>query len=138
MSIDTVDPMRAKHLSRALTQLAEEGVARAFRTRLGSNWIVGVLGALQFEVMADRIRTEYDIIVKFTPIQLYTARWLESDNPQSIKKFSDKNPSAIADDHDGTPVFLARNEWHLDNAIKDSPNIRFLKTLESTPENFDN
>jgi len=138
MSIDTVDPMRAKHLSRALTQLAEEGVARAFRTRLGSNWIVGVLGALQFEVMADRIRTEYDIIVKFTPIQLYTARWLESDNPQSIKKFSDKNPSAIADDHDGTPVFLARNEWHLDNAIQDSPNIRFLKTLESTPENFDN
>ncbi|MBC93905.1 MAG: peptide chain release factor 3 [Rhodospirillaceae bacterium] len=137
MSIDTVDPMRAKHLSRALTQLAEEGVARAFRTRLGSNWVVGVLGALQFEIMADRIRTEYDIIVKFTPIQLYTARWLESDNLQVIKQFSDKNQSSIADDHDQTPVFLARNEWHLDNAIKEWPAIRFLKTLENTPEHFD-
>ena len=48
-SVNPVDPMRAKHLGRALTQLAEEGVARAFRTRLGSNWIVGVLGALQFD-----------------------------------------------------------------------------------------
>lgn len=133
-SVTPVDPMRAKHLSRALTQLAEEGVARTFRTRLGSNWIVGVLGALQFEVMADRIRTEYDVTVRFNPVALHTARWLESDDPQMLKKFVDKHSAAIADDHDGTPVFLARNAWHLDNATEEWPDIRFLKTLESTPE----
>ena len=133
-SVYAVDPMRAKHLGRALTQLAEEGVARTFRTRLGSNWIVGVLGALQFEVMADRIRTEYDVEVRFSPVALYTARWLEADSPHVMKKFIDKNPSAIADDHDGTPVFLARNAWHLENAAKEAPDIRFLKTLESAPE----
>src|SRR3546814_6190679 len=53
------DPMRMKHLARAVEQLAEEGAAKAFKTRLGSQWIVGVVGALQFEVLADRIRTEY-------------------------------------------------------------------------------
>jgi len=133
-SVSPVDPMRAKHLGRALTQLAEEGVARVFRTRLGSNWIVGVLGYLQFDIMADRIRTEYDVPVRFSPVELHTARWLAADDPQMLKKFIDKNPSAIADDHDGTPVFLARNAWHLDNAAAKWPEIRLLKTLESAPE----
>ncbi len=133
-SVSPVDPMRAKHLGRALTQLAEEGVARAFRTRLGSNWIVGVLGALQFDVMADRIRTEYGVKVRFSAVALHTARWLEADDHRMLKKFIDKNPIDIADDHDGTPVFLARNAWHLDNAAKEWPDIRFLKTLESAPE----
>jgi peptide chain release factor 3 len=105
-----------------------------FRTRLGSNWIVGVLGSLQFDVMADRIRTEYDVRVRFSPVALHTARWLEADDPQMLKKFIDKNPTAIADDHDGTPVFLARNAWHLDNAAEEWPDIRLLKTLESAPE----
>ena len=133
-AVSPVDPMRAKHLGRALTQLAEEGVARAFRTRLGSNWIVGVLGSLQFDVMADRIRTEYDVPVRFSPVALHTARWLEADDSHMLKKFIDKNHAAIADDHDGTPVFLARNAWHLDHAAEEWPDIRFLKTLESAPE----
>ncbi len=133
MAVDPVDPMRAKHLGRALTHLAEEGVARAFRTRLGSNWIVGVLGALQFDVLADRIRTEYDVPVKFTPVSIYTARWLDADDPRMLKKFTDANGSAIAEDHDGAPVFLARNAWHLDDAAKEWPDIRFLKTVENTP-----
>ena len=134
MSVNAANPMRVKHLGRALNQLAEEGVARVFRIRLGSDWIVGVLGALQFEVMADRIRTEYDVPVRFSPVALHTARWLEADDAYVLKKFIDKNRSAIADDHDGTPVFLARNAWHLENAAKEAPDIRFLKTLESAPE----
>ena len=134
MGVSPTDPLRAKHLGRALTQLAEEGVARAFRTRIGSNWIVGVLGALQFDVLADRIRTEYDVPVRFSPVALDTARWLEARDPAMLKKFLDANKVAIADDHDGTPVFLARNAWHLDNAAEKWPDIRFLETLESAPE----
>ncbi len=124
------DPMRAKHLGRALTQLAEEGAAQAFRPRLGSDWIVGVVGPLQFDVLADRIRTEYDIPVRFEPTQLYTARWVEAEDGQAMKKFADANGSALADDHDGEPVFLARNAWHLERTAEDFPKIRFLKTRE--------
>src|SRR5690606_11103881 len=36
------DPMKAKHLGRALHQPAEEGVARVFKPLMDSNWIVGV------------------------------------------------------------------------------------------------
>jgi peptide chain release factor 3 len=124
------DPLKAKHLGRALEQLAEEGAARVFRPRLGTEWIVGVVGALQFDVLADRIRTEYDLPVRFEPTTLFTARWVEADDAQALKKFADANPANIADDHDGDLVFLARNAWHLDQTAKDWPGLRFLKTKE--------
>jgi peptide chain release factor 3 len=124
------DPMRAKHLGRALFQLAEEGAARVFRRRLNSDWIVGVVGPLQFDVLADRIRTEYELPVRFEPTDLYTARWVEADDPQTLKRFADAQRSDLADDHDATPVFLARNAWHLDRAAEDWPGLRFLKTKE--------
>jgi peptide chain release factor 3 len=129
-AVRPTDPMRAKHLGRALQQLAEEGVARVFRPRIGTDWIVGVVGALQFEVLADRIRTEYDVPVRFEPTSLYTARWVEADSEATLKRFVDANQGAIADDHKGDPVFLARNAWHLDRAGEDWPDIRFLKTKE--------
>jgi peptide chain release factor 3 len=126
------DPMRAKHLGRALQQMAEEGAASVFKPRLGSDWIVGVVGGLQFDVLADRIRTEYDVPVRFESTSLYTARWVEANDPQTLKKFIDANSAAIADDHDDAPVFLARNAWHLNRAGEDFPDIRFLKTKEQT------
>ena len=127
-----LDPMRAKHLGRAVTQLAEEGVARVFRTNIGSNWIVGVVGTLQFEVLADRIRTEYDIPVTFEAAALHTARWIDADDPAEVKRFVDKNQGDLAHDHDDWPVFLARNAWHLQHTTEAWPEVRFLKTREQT------
>ncbi|MAI12302.1 MAG: peptide chain release factor 3 [Rhodospirillaceae bacterium TMED167] len=126
------DPMRAKHLGRALEQMAEEGAARVFKPRVGSDWIVGVVGSLQFDVLADRIRTEYEVPVRFESTSLYTARWLEADDHLVLKKFTGANSGALADDHDKAPVFLARNAWHLDKTAEDWPDIRFLKTKEQT------
>lgn len=123
-----LDPMKAKHLGKALIELAEEGAARVFRPKIGSDWIVGVVGALQFEVLADRIRTEYNIPVKFEPTSLYTARWLTSDSPQKLKAFVDSNQASLGDDHDEDPVFLARNAWHLQDAQDKNPDIKFTAT----------
>jgi peptide chain release factor 3 len=124
------DPMRAKHLGRALVQLAEEGAAHAFRKRLGSEWIVGVAGPLQFDVLADRIRTEYDLDVRFEATTLFTARWVEGDDPRLLKRFVDAHEANMAEDHDGTPVFLPRSHWQLDKAVEDWPGLRLLETRE--------
>jgi peptide chain release factor 3 len=124
------DPLRVKHLGRALLQLAEEGVARVFRQPLGGQWIVGVVGGLQFEIIADRIRTEYNIPVRFEPVNLQTARWLSSDEPAELRRFVDGNQADVAEDHTGCPVFLARNDWHIERTGKDWPKIRFDKTRE--------
>jgi peptide chain release factor 3 len=129
-SVRTEDPMKAKHLGRALEQLAEEGAARVFKPAFGPDWIVGVVGALQFEVLTDRIRTEYNIPVRFEPTSLLTAEWVEADDPRELKRFIDKNKAAIAYDHAGAPVYLARNQWHLGKGKDDWPDIRFLKVKE--------
>ena len=123
-----IDPLKAKHLGKALEQLAEEGAARVFKPIMDSDWIVGVVGALQFDVLADRIRTEYSIPVKFEETPLFTARWIAADDPQVLKKFLDSNQAAIANDHDGDPVFLARNSWHLGDAQEKNKDIKFMAT----------
>jgi peptide chain release factor 3 len=123
-----IDPLKAKHLGRALEQLAEEGAARIFKPALGGDWVVGVVGALQFDVLADRIRTEYEIPVKFEETALFTARWLKCDDATVLKKFMDSNQSSIANDHDGDPVFLARNDWHLNDAIEKNAAVKFSAT----------
>ncbi len=124
------DPLRAKHLGRALLQLAEEGAAQVFRSVLGNEWIVGVAGALQFEVLADRIRTEYDLAVQFEPTSAFAVRWVEHDDPRELKKFCTANEASLAEDHHRAPVFLARNSWHLNRTGEDWPGIRFLKVRE--------
>ena len=129
-TVRPTDPLRAKHLGRALQQLAEEGAASVFKPRFGTDWIVGVVGSLQFDVLADRIRTEYDVPVKFEQAELYTARWVYADDHATLKSFMDSNRVAVADDHDGAPVFLARNAWHLNRTIEDNPKIKFMKTRE--------
>jgi len=59
------DPMKAKHLDKALTQFAEEGAAKVFKPEIGGAWIVGVVGSLQFDVLSSRIETEYSLPVRF-------------------------------------------------------------------------
>jgi peptide chain release factor 3 len=129
-TVRPLDPLKAKHLGRALQQLAEEGAASVFKPRFGTDWIVGVVGSLQFDVLADRIRTEYDVPVKFEQTELYTARWVTADDAATLKAFLDSNRVAVADDHDNAPVFLARNAWHLNRTMEDNPKIQFLKTRE--------
>jgi peptide chain release factor 3 len=124
------DPLKAKHLGKALNHLAEEGAAQVFKTRVGGEWIVGVAGPLQFDVLADRIRTEYELTVSFQPTTLHTARWLEADERRELERFETAHHGAIADDWSGAPVFLAVNPYRLKIAEEDWPKIRFRTTRE--------
>jgi peptide chain release factor 3 len=124
------DPMRAKHLGKALVQLAEEGAAHVLKAHLGGEWIVGVIGPLQFDVLADRIENEYGLSVRYESTTLLTARWVEADDAKELRAFVDKNPEAVALDHAGDTVFLARNRWHLERTGKDYPKLRFLATKQ--------
>jgi peptide chain release factor 3 len=125
-----VDPMRAKHLGRALLQVAEEGAAQVFKARFGGEWIVGVAGALQFDVLADRIRTEYDIEVRFQGTTIHAARWIEADDHRLLKRFVDAHETSMAEDHNASPVFLPTSAYRLEKAAEDWPDVRFLKTKE--------
>jgi peptide chain release factor 3 len=124
------DPMKAKHLRRALDHFAEEGASQVFKPLLGSDWIVGVVGPLQFEVLAARLEAEYGLPAKFENAGVEVARWVEADDPMMIKRFTEANRSSLAEDHDGALVFLARNPWHLNRTMEENPALRFMKARE--------
>jgi peptide chain release factor 3 len=123
------DPMRSKHLKRALEQLAEEGVTRLFRPLAGGDFIVGVVGPLQLDVLAQRLKSEYELGVRLEPAPFETARWVDGEALE-LRRFRDTVPSTLAEDRDGAPVFLARNRWDLERTQKDWPKLGFKATRE--------
>ena len=100
------DPMQAKQLKRALEDLAEEGVTQVFRPMLGAAWIVGVVGQLQLDVLSSRMASEYNVAIGFEAAPYETARWVSSGDPVLLKRFVERHREAMAEDRDGSPVFL--------------------------------
>ena len=121
------DPMKAKHLEKALTQFAEEGASKLFKPTFGSGWIVGVVGPLQFDVLASRIELEYGLPVRFEPTQFSSARWLSGPR-EKIEDFVKANKGHMAEDHDGDPVYMTRLQWDIDRVERDWPDLKLTAT----------
>ncbi|MDE2184164.1 MAG: peptide chain release factor 3 [Alphaproteobacteria bacterium] len=123
------DPMKQKHLARALTSLAEEGVTQVFKPAIGANWIVGVVGPLQLDVLKARLNDEYGLEADLEASPYDTARWI-SAAPADLEKFIDSNRGGMAQDRDGAPVFLAKSAWELNYVAEKFPKVAFAKTRE--------
>ncbi|WP_047309935.1 peptide chain release factor 3 [Rhodopseudomonas palustris] len=107
------DAMKAKKLKEALQQMSEEGVVQVFRPRDGAPALVGVVGPLQLDVLKARLAAEYQLPVDFEVSEFQLARWISSDDRKKLETFIANNGSSIADDVDGDPVYLAKNEFYL-------------------------
>jgi peptide chain release factor 3 len=116
--------MKAKKLRQALQELAEEGVVQLFRPQDGAPPMVGVVGTLQLDVLQARLTAEYGVKIGFeqTPFQL--ARWIYGDKTL-VEKFVDEQRSAIADDVDGDPVFLASSAFMMRRTEGLNPGLTF-------------
>jgi len=123
------DPLKAKHLKKALEGLAEEGVTQLFRPHIGADFIVGAVGQLQFEVMADRLANEYALEVIFEASPFAEARWLAGDKAD-VEDFMGKHRTALAADIDDQPVFLAKSAWEIGYVSERFPKVRFERTKE--------
>ncbi len=123
------DPMKAKHLEKALMQFAEEGAAKVFKPQIGAGFVVGVVGALQFEVLASRIELEYGLPVRFEPSQFTSARWVSGEKA-AVEGFAASNKQHMATDHDGDPVYLTRLQWDIDRVARDHPDVALAATKE--------
>jgi peptide chain release factor 3 len=123
------DPLKAKHLKKALESLAEEGVTQLFRPSIGSDFIVGAVGQLQIEVMADRLANEYGLECLFEPAPFSEARWLSGDISK-IEDFAGKHRSAMGHDLDDNPVFLGKSSWEINYVAERFTDVKFLRTKE--------
>ncbi|WP_371431664.1 peptide chain release factor 3, partial [Novosphingobium sp.] len=118
------DPTKTKQLRKALDDLSEEGVIQVFYPEIGAQWIVGVVGQLQLDVLISRLEAEYKVEAVLEPSPFDTARWLKG-SPEALKAFADFNLSNLAKDRDGDPVFLARSAWDVGYQQERNPELAF-------------
>ena len=114
------DAMKAKKLREALQQMAEEGVVQTFVPHDGSGAMVGVVGALQLDVLAERLLAEYGLPVSFETSRFEICRWAAE-----LQRFMNAYPSSTAVDLDGAPVFMASSAFTLKYEQDRWPDIVF-------------
>jgi len=119
------DAMKAKKLKEALQQMAEEGVVQLFQPEDGSPAIVGVVGALQLDVLKERLAAEYSLPVEFEMSRFSVCRWISSDDAAELDRFIDTHRGDIARDLDDDPVFLAPHAFGLNYEAERWKLIRF-------------
>ncbi|MCM8732212.1 peptide chain release factor 3 [Hephaestia sp. GCM10023244] len=124
------DPTKTKQLRKALDDMAEEGVTQVFYPEIGANWVIGVVGQLQLDVLLSRLAAEYKVGAALEIAPFETARWVAADDAADLKAFTDLNRGAMARDRDGNPVFMAKTAWEIGYVADRYPKVRFMATLE--------
>ncbi len=124
------DPLRLKALQKGVVQLCEEGATQVFRPLRNNDLILGAVGILQFDVAAERLKSEYGVEAIVEPVKVFTARWVANDDDGMLQRFRDKAHDNLAEDGDGQLVYLATSRVNLDLTMERWPDIRFLATRE--------
>ncbi len=121
------DPLRRKQMEKGLEQLSEEGTVQIFQQlQMGmKDPIVGVVGALQFEVLQYRLEHEYGAKIALDRLPFSHARWVVGQNFDP-KAFDWEGNRQTVQDRDGLPLVLFRDDWALQHAEEKHPELKFL------------
>ena len=124
------DPFKAKQLQKGLQELGEEGAIQVFDSGLGNSLLLGAVGPLQFEVVAQRLQSEYKVDAVYDAANIYTARWLTFPDATVRRNFEKELAINMARDVDDNPVYLAPNKYNLQLAMERWPKVGFHDTRE--------
>ena len=125
------NPLKTKQLQKGLVQLAEEGAVQVFRPLLGSDYILGAVGVLQFDVTMARLKDEYWVDAIYEPVDYAAARWIHGDDKKKLKEFEIKNRGSLSTDAEGYLTYLAPSQWQIGYVEEQWPDIQFLKAREN-------
>lgn len=123
------DPLKAKALHKGLDQLCEEGATQVFRPLHNNDVILGAVGTLQFDVVAERLRTEYNVNAGFEAVEVFTARWIVGE-AREIERFRNRMDTGVAEDHSDALVYLAPSRVKLQLTEERWPDITFAAVRE--------
>lgn len=124
------DPLKSKQLNKALNQLSEEGALQVFRPAHSNDQYVGVVGNLQIDVAEYRIKAEYGVNVKLTPLAYTAARWIHCKDPAKLKEFVASQKQNICFDHLDQPTLLLDHDWRIKFYQERHPDIEFASISE--------
>ena len=126
-----LDSMKRKQFQKGISQLAEEGAIQTFiRTETGrEEFMVGVVGVLQFEVLEHRLRTEYQTEIVMEGMPFRYVRWV-SKTPRPVEDLKLTSTSGRAKDSHGRDVLLFENEWSIRLACENNEGLELKETAE--------
>lgn len=123
------DSMKRKQFLKGIFQLAEEGAIQTFRrTETGrEEFLVGVVGVLQFEVLEHRLKTEYGVTMLMDHLPFRFVRWVVK-SPIPIDKLKLTSTSGRAFDSEEREVLLFENEWSIRLASENNQGLQLAET----------
>jgi len=124
------DPLKSKQLLKGLEQLSEEGATQLFKPINNNDLILGAVGILQFDVVMERLKTEYKVECVFEPVNVATARWVYCDDAKKLEEFKRKASENLAIDGGGDLTYIAPTRVNLNLTLERFPDIQFAATRE--------
>ena len=115
--VTQVDTLKRKQFVKGMEQLAQEGAIQIFR-ELGAGMesvIVGVVGTLQFEVLEQRLKSEYHVEVRRQALPYTDIRWIKNDpDTIDIPGLSLTRDTLRVEDMRGGKLLLFTSPWNID------------------------
>jgi peptide chain release factor 3 len=124
------DPLKLKALQKGLKQLCEEGATQLFRPLNSNQLILGAVGLLQFDVVAYRLKHEYNVDCIYENVSVVTARWIYCNDTKKLEEFKNKASDQLALDGGDNLTYLAPTRVNLNLTMERWPQIEFKTTRE--------
>ena len=123
------DSMKRKQFLKGIYQLAEEGAIQTFRrTETGrEEFLVGVVGVLQFEVLEHRLKSEYGVTMLMDRLPFRYVRWV-TKTPKPVEDLKLTSSSGRAFDSEERDVLLFENEWSIRLAMENNEGLELADT----------
>ncbi len=128
--VQLADPLKMKALLKGLVQLSEEGATQVFRPINSNDIILGAVGVLQFDVVAERLKNEYNVNCRYEPVNVVASRWVDSEDKKKLEQFVQKYRENLAYDGADQLTYLAPTKVNLQMAQEKNPEIQFFDTRE--------
>ncbi len=126
--VEQIDSMKRKQFAKGMNQIAQEGAIQIF-FEPGAGMervIVGVVGVLQYEVLEYRLKNEYTVDVRRSPLSYQYIRWIvnEDINPAALDITSD---TKWVQDVRGKNLLIFTGEWNIRWALEHNEGLELAE-----------
>ena len=116
--IRQADTMKRKQFMKGINQIAQDGAIQIFQ-ELNTGMeeiIVGVVGVLQLDVLAYRLKNEYNVDIIMENLPYTTIRWIENEQID-LDRLSGTADMKKVKDLKGRPLLLFAHDWSVGMTI---------------------
>lgn len=130
--VSAKNTLKGKNFQKGVEQLAQEGAIQVYKNEY-NEVILGAVGVLQFEVFEYRLVNEYNTDIRMESIEFSVARWVKTDDPDSLKKYQNSRCMLVFD-HYERPVLLFTNAYALRSFQERNEDVILIEALDVVDE----